>query len=123
MTEKQKAMIDPQALMFVKFLDLVRAATTNASGANLSDQEIKVLHKLALRWQDDDVPLSVINAIRTNAHSSPATISKILHQLRHKGYIDFVLNQDDSRIKHIFPASEAFKYLKVMGQCLLKARD
>lgn len=39
-----------------------------------------------------------------------------------KGCIDFVLNQDDSKVKHIFTASEAFKYEEVMRQCLLKVR-
>lgn len=38
MTEKQKVITDPQALMVVNFIDSVRAAIANVSVANLYDQ-------------------------------------------------------------------------------------
>ncbi len=105
----------------MKLLGYVYSATEKGHVADLSFQEIRVLNSLAAFWLQDK-PVTVLNAIRANDQAVQATISKLLKALRVKGYIEFVHNAEDFRVKYVQPTILSTRYFVKMGRCLVRAQ-
>jgi len=95
---------DPNALCFLKYLNLVNAANDKGNVVNLSEPEIRVLNTLALSWRARQ-PRTVKQAVSANTWCCTSSTHRILPKLRQKKSVEFQPCQLDNRFKYLLPTA------------------
>jgi DNA-binding MarR family transcriptional regulator len=111
---------DPDALRFLKYLNLINATKGKSYAANLNDAEIRVLNTLALGWHVGE-PITVTDAILVNTQCCSSSTHRILKKLRQKEYVELLVSEIDNRVKYLLPTAATVAYFALMGRCLMES--
>lgn len=105
---------------YVKFLEGVAEATTQAGTKRLEVFEERLLDGLACLWARGEA-VTVLQAMRIDAGVSPTTVHRKLKSLRRQGMVVLEESQADNRIKFVKPTPKAERHLAQLGQCVRAA--
>jgi hypothetical protein len=105
---------------YCKFLKLA-AAVESLPGVDLLDPNDRALFdQIVLAWNQRQ-PLTVNQAITLSALGSQSTLHKRVMKLRELDFVEFVIDPNDQRVKHLAPTEKGRKCLEKLNQAILKS--
>lgn len=112
---------DRHSLTYLKFLNLVQAIRELPIFPSMDPVEERLFNMFANAWHIGR-RISILEAMRLLPDISSTTAHRRLKTLRSKGWIAFMPDEFDGRIKYVVPTDLAQRYFIQMGQCVDKAR-
>ncbi len=105
---------------YMRFLSLVRAASSLPGLPALDPVEERLLNQFASFWGDDYQP-TVLEALSIDEGISGRTVQRRIDGLRAKGMIRYQSDPDDQRIKRIAPTNLAIRHFSRYDKILSSA--
>jgi SOS-response transcriptional repressor LexA len=109
-----------KSTVYLKFLNLVQALREMPTFPVIDATEERLLHQLAAAWNDGK-QVTVLEAMKLEAETSPTTIHRRLKSLRKKGIISLTVDEIDNRVKYVSPTALATEYFDQLSHCLVAA--
>ena len=108
---------------FIKSFSISRAQSKkNQHFPPLDPVEQKLLALLSKYWSQQE-KITVVEAMHMSSDISTSTIFRYLKKLRHKGYIELVVDNLDNRVKYILATPLTDSYFTKMGKLMVKAME
>lgn len=112
--------IDPNILTFMRYLDQALLIEAHAPLTQLDAVERQLLEIIVSRWSQGQT-MTVREVMDLQRIGSPATMHRKLAHLRQAGFVQALVDEDDTRIKHLHPGEPALAYFSAMGSALQEA--
>lgn len=102
---------------YTRYLKLVEAIRGFANFPALDPVEERLLNQLAALW-DAGTKVTIMEALRMSPDVSERTVHRRLKTLNDKGWISFMDDAHDERIRYITTTPQTEQYFASMGNCL-----
>ncbi len=102
---------------YTRYLKLVEAIRGFANFPTLDPVDERLLNQFAALW-DSDTKVTIMEALRMSPDVSERTVHRRLKTLREKGWIGFIDDAHDERIRYITTTPQTERYFASMGDCL-----
>lgn len=109
-----------KAILYQNFLKLSYAIEELTQFPKLSPDERELLNKLNSFWIKSEF-LKVIDSVNLIEDSSASSTFKRLKNLRKKGYVDIVIDENDNRVKYVHPSQQTNDYFATLGSFILES--
>jgi hypothetical protein len=106
--------------IYERFINLYLASCEMTEFPKLSAIESRLLTRLTAVWSKDE-KVSVMNSTKLLNEISGITCFRHLKSLKTKGYLKYVADASDSRIKLIEPTDLSKQYIYQMGKMIDEA--
>ena len=108
--------------IYQTFLSLTSSEQEKSALPPLDPVEQKLLALLSKYWSQQE-KITVVEAMHMSSDISTSTIFRYLKKLRHKGYIELVVDNLDNRVKYILATPLTDSYFTKMGKLMVKAME
>jgi hypothetical protein len=109
------------SLIYLKFLNLVQAIREMPVFPQMDPVEERLFNTFATAWHDGR-QITVLEAMGMLPDISSTTAHRRLKTLRSKGWITFLTDETDGRVKYVTATDQANRYFSQLGEALEKAR-
>ena len=105
---------------YLRFVNLMIAAEELSDLPSLDSLETRILKLLSIHWEKNN-PITVAEAMRISDEVSVSTMFRYLKKLRHKGYLQLVIDKSDNRVKYVEATNQTDKYFCELGKLMCLA--
>lgn len=106
--------------VYEKFINLAIAAEKLSEACSPDPLERRILSILSTYWSNGK-SITVGESVKSIDELSSATAFKYIKQLKNKGYLQFVVDEKDNRIKYVLPTSLTDEFFSNLGKHLVEA--
>lgn len=105
--------------VYIRFLNLVEIMNSKSKIRSLDSIEKMLLNQIMI---DDDLGNITLvgDLLNLSSFGSQATLHGRLKNLNSIGYIQLV-EQEDARKKRVTPTNQAYKYIALLSECMVRA--
>lgn len=105
--------------LYQRFIELEIVAENKSDFTTLDPVEKRLLNLLSVYWLNKN-PITVVEAINITDEISTSTLHRYLKELRKKGYVELILDDNDNRVKYVSPTKQVDKYFANLGRLMIK---
>lgn len=105
---------------YCKFLQFAAAVESLPGVESLDPNDRALFDQIILAWAQKQ-PLTVNQAITLSTLGSQSTLHKRVMKLRELQFVEFVVDPDDQRVKHLAPTAKGQKYVEKLGKAFLQS--
>ncbi|MEI7532631.1 MAG: hypothetical protein WCK52_11945 [Betaproteobacteria bacterium] len=104
---------------FFKYFELIEEMKQSSKFFRIDNLEREILEVISVNWNKKNL-LLVSDVISLSKIGSPATLHARLKNLRDKGFVEYVLD-NDARKKFVQPTEQALNYFGDLVRCMSAA--
>ncbi|NBQ85480.1 MAG: hypothetical protein EBU03_05095 [Methylophilaceae bacterium] len=106
--------------VYQKFVNLMIATEELSELPSLDPIEKRLLALLSASWSNNK-KMTVVETINITQELSTSTVFRYIKKLRHKGYLELIVDTVDNRVKYVSPTKQCDKYFSKMGKLMAEA--